>query len=134
MKESFSITSEPPLAKIDAVLAGKIPLYAAFEPDAGRFLEAEGFPGDTLLAYGPIEARKWKVKLTGFKGKVTVEWWRTGDGELVEISDKVPAGDAKAFGDALSAHMRVLGLAQLDGSKTEFALKSVEPFAISTAG
>ena len=120
VKESFSITSEPPLAKIVDVLAGNPRLSAAFEPDAGRLLEAAG----ELGVYGPIAARKWKVKLNGFAGKVTVEWWRTGTVELLEVSDKVPTSEAKAFADALAEHMRVLGLAQLLGSKTEFALEN----------
>ena len=118
VKESFSITSEPPLAKIADVLAGTARLSAAFEPDAGRLLDAAG----ELGVYGPIEARKWKVKLNGFAGKLTVEWWNAGAVQLLEVSDKVPTGEAEAFAAALGKHMRGRGLAQLPGSKTEFAL------------
>ncbi len=120
VKESFSITSEPPLAKIADVLAGAVRLSAAFEPDAARLLDAAG----ELGMYGPIAARKWKVKLAGFDGKVTVEWWKTGAVELIELSDKVAAGDAGGFANALGEHMQLLGLSQLLGSKTEFALEN----------
>ena len=124
VKQSFSITSEPPLAKVADVLAGAVRISAMFEPDAGRFLEmpsmlgAAGEPG----VYGPIEARKWKVKLKGFDGKLTVEWWKAGEVQLLEVSDKVATGEAEAFAAALGAHMQALGLPQLVGSKTEFAL------------
>ena len=50
--------------------------------------------------------------------------WKTGTVHLLEVSDKVPTGEAKAFAAALGAHMQVLGLPQLDGSKAEFALEN----------
>lgn len=130
VKESFSITSEPPLAKIQDALDGKAELRAALHTDASKLMELAEMSWDGIGFYGPIQAKRWKARIPGTEDKVTVELWKTTNGiELLEVSGKVDATAAEEFGDKLSAFMLAIpGVKQLvkeDGqpaSKTEFAL------------
>jgi len=136
-RPSFSITLEPPPVAIAAVLSGAAELQEIFGSEADGLLQAAGATWGSLLAYGPIHARKWKkLELPGFHGKVTVELWKAGPVELLEISDKKDRDKATAFAEALKEYMtgEKVGVAQLPGSKTEFALANVQPFALPPGG
>lgn len=134
-RPSFSITLEPAPADIGAVLGGTVAPKRAFGIEAEVLLQEAGSAWKDLLAYGPTHARKWKLELPGFKGKITAELWKTGIIELLEVSDKKDRNKAAAFAAALGGHMAgQVGVAQLQGSKTEFALSHLQPFAIPATG
>lgn len=140
VKVSFSITSVPPLAKIEDVLDGKVELRAALDADASKLMERADQSWSGVGVYGPIQAKRWKVEIPDV-GEVTVELWKTKGIELLEVSGRVGDGKsqaeveaaAKEFGDKLAAFMLAIpGVKQLLGedkrpaSKTEFALKNCD--------
>ena len=55
VKESFSITSEPPLVPIQDVLDERVELSAALELDASKLMELAGMSWDGIGVYGPIQ-------------------------------------------------------------------------------
>ncbi len=124
-KQSFSITTEPPPDEIAMALAGDFPLASLLEADAVALSGLAEGEWKTLLAYGPIHSRKWKVKVAGLAKKATVEHWATTDGTtLLEVSAKVEEPDVAGAESALLAFLRDgLKVPQFIGSKTEFALR-----------
>lgn len=135
-KDSFSITTAPPLVDLASVLAGGKPLVSAFEGDAVALSGLPEAEWGTLLAYGPIQARKWKAALPGWEKEVSVEHWTTTTGTtLLEVSAKVKEDKVEAFEKALRHFMEEeLKVSQLAGSKTEFALQNSASRALGDDG
>lgn len=126
-KPSFSLTLNREPAEISAVLAREIPLAGIFSPEADTLLGEASLKWTDICAFGPINARVWKIKLPGFDGKVTVELWKAGDQSLLEVSDKVDRDKAGDFAPRLAQFLNDKSLRQLGGSKTLFALQQFLP-------
>ncbi len=131
VRNSFSITWEPPVVSLAPVLGGSEPLSKLYPSAVTTLLAEADFGWPELLAYGPIQARKWKVEVPGFPKKLTVEFWKTATKEILEISRKVDAAEAPAFAGALAKFMsETVQVLQLPGSKTEFALRNSPSFSL----
>lgn len=96
--ESVSLTVELPVGKIDHVVIGQnslaslfpavqqdlIAQYAKVQPDWSK-----------VAAFGPVQARIWKMNAPGFHGPVTIELWRLPNNRrVIEFSYKAPVDQA----------------------------------------
>lgn len=111
---SASLTCRQGRDEIDEVAEGRRPIDKLYSRDQERFLRAFyagplGF--DQLCVMGPIRVLRWKLEHKGFPHELTVEEWRLPDGDdLVEVSIKVPPGEAHQAQREFDDHLRSLGL------------------------
>ncbi len=126
---SASLTVIQKRDEIDDVAKGKRPIDKLFSKDQERFL-SDFYKGSVdfgkLRVLGPIRVLRWKSKHEGFPHELTTEEWRLPDGDdLVEVSIKVPPGEARQAQKAFDKHLRELGLdpAGAQETKTRTALE-----------
>ncbi len=120
---SFSITTKPVLAALQAIAANAASLPDALD-DAGRTLlqEIAGADAGKLTVLGPIRARIWHFERDGFEDKISAELWDVAGKQLLEISDKKKREKAGMLKDRLSRLFEGTAIRQLATSKTFFAL------------
>ena len=123
---SFSITTQPDPAMIEAIIAGTRALGTVLD-GAGETLlrELGGAEATRIVCLGPIRSRSWKLKPKGFSGKITAELWDVAGEQLFELSDKTPHDDAPGLAAQLAELFADSDVRQLDTSKTRFALERI---------
>jgi hypothetical protein len=111
---SASLTVVQKRDEIDQVAKGKRPIHRLFSKEQERFL-SDFYKGkvdfEKLRVMGPIRVLRWKSEHDDFPHELTTEEWRLPDGDdLVEVSIKVPPGQAGRAQKAFDRHLRKLGL------------------------
>jgi hypothetical protein len=124
-RESFSLTAEVPVARLDELLDRKEALSGLF-PKRVIALFPKLFEDRELEVFGPIETVATKLSL-GKDEKVERELWTLGPAtKLLEVSDKKKPDEAQAFGERLIARFtKEWKFTQLAESKTKVALTKV---------
>ena len=111
---SASLTEMQHRDEIDEVANGKRAIEKLFSKQQERFLsEFHKGPVDfgKLRVMGPIRVLRWKLEHKAFPHELTVEEWRLPNGDdLVEVSIKVPPGQAAQAREAFDKHLLELGL------------------------
>lgn len=96
--ESCSLTCIVPEGKIDHVILGEEPLQNLFASVQYDLMDQHAkvrVDWPSVQAFGPIQARIWKVKVRGFSEPVTIELWRLPNNRRVlELSYKAPLDQA----------------------------------------
>ena len=111
---SASLTCPQERDEIEEVANGKRSIDKLYSADQERFLKtfyAGPLAFDQLCVMGPIRVLRWKLEHKGFPHELTVEEWRLPDGDdLVEVSIKVPPGEAQQAQREFDDHLRTLHL------------------------
>jgi hypothetical protein len=127
--ESCSLTHVVPTGKIDHTVLGEDPIQALFNPVqydlVAQYSKARP-EWSKVQAFGPIQARIWKLKVRGFGAPVTIELWRLPNNRrLIELSYKSPLSEAPSVQrrlDELLAGQGFRGDAEGD-TKTRLAVR-----------
>ena len=127
---SCSLTVSRSAKAIDAVQHGKGPIASLLSEEQCRLVRdyAKVQPEwDSLEALGPLDAKTWDIELAGLDGKVSAELWTLPGGQqMLEVSTKVPQGEADAAAAALDAALAAQGLdaSGAQETKTRAALQA----------
>jgi hypothetical protein len=111
---SAKLGAEQAEGEIDDAVEGKRPLRKLFSADQERLI-AEFGPKEigwgALTAMGPIAVQKWKIDARKLGHEIVVERWKLPDkSDLVELSIKVPPGEATEAEEAFMALLEAMGL------------------------
>jgi hypothetical protein len=122
---SFSRSPDHP---IEDTVEGDNSVKKLFSDSQEGFLAdyASEIPWSDLRVLGPTDARVWKLKTSGFSGRLTVEEWRWPNGrKLVELSTRAEPAKAAATQNRLMVFLRNLGFsnATAQETKTQIALE-----------
>lgn len=112
---SAKLDGEPQRGEIDRVKARRRPVAALFSEEQEQLIAdhaPRGLSLQKLEVLGPVDARKWDLDHPdGFPHTLSVEEWSLPDAtHFLELSFKVPAGDALDARIAFSALLSELGL------------------------
>jgi hypothetical protein len=124
---SCSLTVTQDQGEIDAVAAGERAVEKLFSVEQEDYAAAElgFFDWASLAVLGPVDARVWKVRVRSLAPRLTFELWTLPDDtRLLEVSARVPAGDADATQADLRGYLEDRGFdASSEGeTKTRAAL------------
>jgi hypothetical protein len=122
---SCSLTVPQKRGEIEAVVRGERPVKKLFSQEQERFAGGPDF--GALRAFGPVDARVWKVRPRDFPPGLTAERWSLPGGRvLLEVSTRVTAARADATARRLSEWLRARGIdpAGVGETKTRAALES----------
>jgi hypothetical protein len=126
-----SLTADVAHGEIDDV-AGGAPVDSVFTSDQLVFLGSLAGQVDfaSLARLGPIPSTVWKIAPPELIAPVSIErWLLPDDTTIIEVSTRVPPGQADAAASALQAWLgdRGVVLAAEQGTKTRAALAAFAP-------
>lgn len=127
--ESCSLTCTVNEGKIDHVVIGKEQIQSLFTPLQydlmGQYAKVQPEWGK-IQAFGPIQARIWKVSSRGFQEPLTLELWRLPNNRrLMELSYKAPLSAVEEVQRGLDEFLAAKGFHGVaDGdTKTRLAVR-----------